>query len=341
MMQSDAAAPYTGWSVRCAACGSCCNSAPVLSLLELFSYQHRFVGTLGMRRVRRVRTGDALGRGRTSCRASEEDRAAFERISADCLHPFPAEGGSGYDLLLTPLGFDDPDLGRCPALGEDGRCTLHGQHKPAVCSAIPLDPLLPDRLQHMVLAERWAESDELGGRCIARVTDPDRMTVQGWHVMAADARQALADGRRALAADKRLWGTAIFAQIAKQLVAEPGNAERIPSEGFLVIPLTPVLELLAGVSDRCRQRCLDYLDAQIVLCEITEEACLARKQSSVGATLARLRSFLRSNHVLRNVLVSRRSENVALPGVAADEIETWLEHTQAQATSMSRGVPAT
>jgi hypothetical protein len=154
-----------------------------------------------------------------------------------------------------------------------------------------------------------------------------------------DARQMLVAGRRALAMDKRCWGNAIFAQLGQQVLGEPGSAERIPTEGFVVIPLAPVLELLAGVSERCRERCLDYLDAQIVLCDITANACLARKQSSVGTSVVRLRTFLRSHHVLRSLLLSRRVPHVALPGVAASDIETWLEHAPPEASSLASAGP--
>ena len=337
---SHPAAKYAGWSVHCAACGSCCNSAPLLSLPEAFRHQEIFVGTLGLRRVRRVRTGGTLGRGSAGGQASEEDRVALDKIAAHCLHPLPAEGRPDYDLLLAPLGFDDPGLGRCPALGEDGRCTIHSRHKPVVCSAVPFDPLMPDRLQHLVLAERWAQSDDLHARCIARTADSERMAVQGARLRDDDARRVLAAARRALAADKRCWGNAIFAELAAHFLAEAGSAERIPTEGFLVIPLTPVLELLAGISARCRQRCLEYLDAQIVLCETTAQACLLRKQPSVGASLVRLRGFARSYHVLRSALLARQPEPVASPGLAGSDVEAWLEQAQPEVSPLLGGGPA-
>ena len=338
-MRSNTAATNAGWSVRCAACGSCCNSAPVLSLPELFRHQRVFIGTLGLRRVRRVRARDSLGRGSAALEASEEDRAACARIAADCLHPMSTNDTSGYDLLFAPLGFDDPSLGRCPALGQDSRCTIHGRDKPAMCRAVPFDPLMPDRLQHLVLAERWAESDELGARCIARTTDPQRMSVQGVRVLDGDARRALSAGRRALAADKRFWGNALFTQIAEQFLTEPESAERIPTQGFLVIPLAPVLELLAGFSDRCRERCLDYLDAQIVLCETAARACQARNQSLPGESLGRLRGFLRANQTLRGVLVSRRPQRAAGQGAAPADVEAWLAHAQPELSALLGGGP--
>jgi hypothetical protein len=311
-MTSAAAPTYTGWSVRCAACGSCCNSAPVLSLPELFRHRDVFVGALGLRRMRRIRTGDHLGRGRAACQATDEDEAAYGRIAADCLHPLRGAGGDDAHLLVAAMAFDDPGLGRCPALGADARCTLHDRPKPIMCSAVPFDPLLPDGLQHLVLAERWAEADDLGARCIARTAEPERTTVHG-AVLDEQVRHVLAAGRRAWAMDKRIWGDGLVAQL-RQSLAE--SSQRVPSQGFLVIPLTPVLERVAAISPRCRERCLEYLDAQLVLGDR-----LVRKPSLPGASVTRLRTFLGSYHRLRGVLLARPTSS----GGAACDLEHWLE----------------
>lgn len=315
------AAPDTGWSVRCAACGSCCNSPPLLSLPELFRHQHLFIGTLGLRRVRRVRTGDTLGRGGRSYQADNEDGAAVERLVNDCLHRIPDPND---DLLLAPLGFDDPGLGRCPALGEDGRCTLHGRQKPAMCAAVPFDPLMPDRLQHLVLAERWADSDDLGARCIARTGDPRRMSVLGTRLLDGDARRALLAARQSLIRDKCIWGSAIVAELA----AQPETLARIPRDAFAVLPLPPVLKLLATVSGRCRERCLDYLDAQLVLCE---------RASRAPRVAQRLRPIVHEHRVLRDALVARTAGRRAGKGPSVGEVEAWLEPPERPVVSVFLG----
>ncbi len=46
-----AAAVVDTYLLACNACGRCCNSAPTLSLRELFRHRHRFVGALTIRRV--------------------------------------------------------------------------------------------------------------------------------------------------------------------------------------------------------------------------------------------------------------------------------------------------
>lgn len=307
-----------GWSVCCAACGSCCNSAPIFPLPEVLRHQHLFIGALGVRRVRRLRTGDSVGHGGAAVVATAADRVACERLANDCLHPFEGED----DVLLTPIGFEDPGVDRCPALGSDARCSLHGPDKPSMCRAVPCDPLVPDCLQYVVLGERWTDSDDLGARCIARTSDPARMSVQGARVLDLDVRRSLATARRALAADKRFWGAAIGAHIVDQLRGEQGGVASVPAQDFLVMPLTPVLQWLAQVSERCRERCLEYLDAQLVLCEKSAQRCVARKQSSREPSLARLRAFARASHVLRTILLSSRPDSGR--SATADEIEEWM-----------------
>jgi hypothetical protein len=290
------------WSIQCSACGTCCNSAPLLSLPELFHHQQRFVGTLGVRRIHRIAVGDRLGKGKVGYVASATDCAEFEHLARDCLHSIQ---GTDYHVLLTLQGFDDPDLGRCPALGMDGRCSVYADGKPTECAAVPLDPMVPDRLQHLVLAERCKDAEKRGTRCIRAKPNADaRGSVQGPVVADDEARRALAARRGEVAADKRLWGTAVFAMLAKERLFDPAGAVRIPRQGALVMPLTPVLMVLAAVSEPCRERCLDFLDAQIALCESTLRASNAHKPASAAATLERLRAIMRKNQALRSVLLS-------------------------------------
>lgn len=77
-----------------------------------------------------------------------EDVAASDALSARLFH---RTGGAGSEwIALTLQGYDYPSLGRCAALTDDGRCSVHAD-KPSICSAVPLDPMLPDRLQSRVL----------------------------------------------------------------------------------------------------------------------------------------------------------------------------------------------
>jgi hypothetical protein len=45
------------------------------------------------------------------------------------------------------------------------------------------------------------------------------------------------------------------------------NRTPVPSGGFLTLPLVPVLAVLAPRSDRCRERCLQYVTRQRELIE--------------------------------------------------------------------------
>jgi hypothetical protein len=298
------------------ACGTCCNSPPLLSLPELFHHQHVFLGVLGIRGIRRIAPGDAMGTGSDVHRASAEDCAGLDQITPACLHRLRAGPLETPDFFLALQGFDD---GPCPALGQDGRCTVHADRKPAGCAAVPLDPLLPDRLQHLVLAERWAESDDLGSRCIRRAVVG--LTVHGPDVVDEEARRALAARREDLAAEKRHWGEAVFRQLAAAWMADPAGLARISGQAFLVIPLVPVLSVVAGASARCRERCLEFLDAQIVLAETS----LARDRTRPPETAARLRGILRADLALRaSLLAQPQVDGQGHDDGNEGEIEAWL-----------------
>ena len=156
------------WSFHCSACGKCCNSAPALSLPELFYHQDRFIGCLGIRRMKRPCPGDSLGNGYAAIAANAEDCAAFDDSANRYLHSIRRYSGSDHDVLLATHGFDIPGLGNCPALGSDGRCTIHSDRKPAGCCTVPLDALVPDEFQHLVLAERQIDAHFSGANCIKR-----------------------------------------------------------------------------------------------------------------------------------------------------------------------------
>jgi Fe-S-cluster containining protein len=112
------------WSFRCSACGKCCNSAPEMSLPELLHHQHRFVGSLAIRRVPRPRPGDRLGRGPLAPRASDADLRAVAELAGAVLHRLPG-GPQADDVLLATQAFSHGASDPCPALGADMRCTIH------------------------------------------------------------------------------------------------------------------------------------------------------------------------------------------------------------------------
>ena len=316
------------WSLHCSACGKCCNCAPAFSLPELFYHQNRFIGCLGIRRMKRPRPGDFLGHGDAMVAANDADCAAFEEIARAYLHSVPGPGESDYDILLATQGFDTPGLDRCAALGYDGRCTIHANRKPVGCRAVPLDPLVPDRLQHLVLAERQIDADFSGAGCIQHGTNSNSLPlIRNSVVVDKEAKSALAERRRNLLQDKRFWGNAVFQLLEPELFSQPASMARIPTEGFMIMSLAPVLIAIAEVSERCRLRCVEYLESQLALSDHVLRA------SSLDATdetsSAQLRAFTRTNMALWNSMQTGRvfgvHETRSTEQTAATE--AWLELT--------------
>jgi len=324
-MPDDAAratAANLSWSFHCSACGKCCNSAPQMSLPELFYHQRRFVGCLAIQRVPRLRPGYRPG-GASSVTPDETDCAAFSELADAVLHRLP--GGSDADyVLLATQGFSRSPSDPCPALGLDMLCTLHHDRKPATCSVVPLDALVPDRMQQLVLAGRMKEAAYLGAECIALGSRTDFAPLTDGHaVVDRSAKEALARRRRDLADDKRRWGDAVFGILGRDLFADEAALSRVPVGGFLTIAIAPVLVVLAAVSPRSRRRCLEYLDAQIVLIEETIRSAVARKGLADLAGLQQLRSFARTSLTLRAALRSAPVTGIPRSSEASD-VETWM-----------------
>jgi hypothetical protein len=269
------------WSFRCAACGKCCNSGPELSVPELFHHQHRFLGRLAVRRVRRLAPG------------TNSDTAVS-------------------DVLLVTHAWHDEAVGRCPALDADGRCAIHADRKPLVCSLAPLDALVPDALQAELLATRAREAAFWAADCIAPGARPDFVPlVRRLTVVDPTARDALARRRAELALEKRHWGVGVFRLLEPELFAKPEALAKIPPDGFLSLSIAPVLMVLAEVSAACRARCRDYLAAQLEL---------ARK---LGAELP-----VRGHQALFDVL-STCDGSGAVDRATAAATEAWLGLEQA------------
>ena len=278
------------WSFRCSACGKCCNSAPAMSVPELLHHQARFVGCLAIRRMQRLEGRD--------------------RLAEAVLHPLP--GGAG-DVLLATHAFGPS--GPCPALGSDLRCTIHDDRKPAACAVVPLDALVPDELQPRVLAERRAEASYMGADCIVPGERPGAAIVtRGLAVVDAPSAAALARRRADLAEEKRRWGSSVFALLQAELFATPAALARVPADGFLLVAIAPVLVVLAAVSDRCRRRCVEYLDAQ---------GALIDRLSRAGAAHDPLGAFARANRTLRTALASAAVRPASSARDAA-AIEAWM-----------------
>jgi len=319
-------------SFHCSACGACCNSAPQLSLPELFYHQERFIGCLALRRIERPPLGQAwtLALGRPVDAGDDE---AFGALARELLEP--VQGPSGPELVqLSVQAFDDPSRGLCPALASDKRCSLESERKPSHCRAVPLEPLLPDSLQRAVLADREREAAYLGAHCIRRGTQPGFLPlVEERRVVDRTAVAALLARRRELAEDRRFWGSTVFGLLRAELFDHPERVGRLPVGGYFSMSLAPALAVIASASPRCRVRTVVFLNAQI---ELMAEN-LGKGSKLAGRPRAELEGLLRASLALRSVLQSGRANDGAMP--AAPAVEAWLGLADAAAPVPGEPLP--
>jgi Fe-S-cluster containining protein len=305
-MNGDTNRDTTGDTVgfHCNACGKCCNSAPAMSVPELFAHRERFIGSLAVARVPRLAAGGRIAEGNGTRTLDDADAADLATLRAALFHESGGRG-TGDLVSLVTQGLDYPSLGRCPALGADGGCAVHGEGKPAMCSVVPLDPHLPDRLQRGVLLNRRASGAYLGATCIVPegetpgvetpgvatpgATAPYRPLVRHDRVVDAGYHADLQRRRDDLVQEKARWGRAVFGMLEREFAS---GAARLPGgDGYLVLPLAPVLAVLAAESPAMRAACVAYIDAQLALIDASVAAALARKRPEDRALTAQLRGF--------------------------------------------------
>lgn len=295
----------SGFAFECNACGACCNSPPQLTLPELFRHQDRFFGCLALRATRMPAT------------ARCHDERPFE---ARFLHAVPGERGLWAAVAGQAFGF--PSQSRCSSLMTDGRCGLHQTGKPLVCHVVPFDSLQPDRCQSDVLAERRAEAGFFGADCITRApaTAPHAATAGPRLLKAAIARD-LKRHRDALELEKRHWGSRVFTFLSNGQSGVPWRL--LPDGNWVEIGLTPALAAVAELSPGCRERTLEYIDAQLVLGEALVRDAISRKSLLDRDATQRLRAYLQA---LAHLHESIRSRHLPFqrPPAASREVERWL-----------------
>jgi Fe-S-cluster containining protein len=299
------------FSFACSSCGKCCNSGPQLSVPELFHHEERLIGCLTLRRVRRVRQDAARG-------VTREDERSFALLAERLLFALP---DGEHALALATQAFYDPELARCALLLPDHRCGVQHDRKPAACLVAPLEAWLPDRMQHRVLAGRLQAAEYLGADCITRGAPGagGQPLTRNLTVVDDDAQRALQRRRDDLADERRYWGEAVFASLQRQLV-DPVALARIPSEGFVSIPPAPLLLVLAAVSERCRQRVLRFVQAQLGLITST---LAVRAGSSAASELARLAHT--SERLLSTLAQPGLAQSpISAPHAYQRELEAWL-----------------
>ena len=160
------------------------------------------------------RTGERWHAGGREHALDAEDVAASDALSARLFH---RSGAASEWIVLTLQGYDYPSLGRCAALADDGRCSVHAD-KPSICRAVPLDPMLPDRLQSRVLAARRDDAGWLGANCIVETSSTQSAVESSFPIPLVTAgqvadRAALDAYRDALVFERAVWRDAVFASL--------------------------------------------------------------------------------------------------------------------------------
>lgn len=309
------------FALACHACGRCCNSPPSLSMRELFRHRERFVASIAIARVPRRRLGERIRIGELSHELDAEDLAAHDAL-ADRLYPRVAPDGDWLSISLR--GHDYPSRQRCPALSDDGRCSLHATGKPAICEAVPLDPLAPDRLQAFVLGARREQAEWIGAGCLVEpgesdVTGVAEPLVEAGRVLASAALTAC---REAMEMERAIWRDAIAAQL---IASGPGWARSwspLPPGAHLTIPVVPALLAIARISSRCREATIEVLDCQRRLIGSMVEAALERRLPEDRATTRELRAHAEACEKARRELTQPAASAAPCRDLAA--VEAWL-----------------
>jgi Fe-S-cluster containining protein len=304
-------------SFHCRACGKCCNSAPLMSVGELFHHERLFVGCLALRKVKRHSAGDTLSASGSHYRLSAEDARLLDDLNDAQL--FKIGPTDSYYLSIMTQAMDYEALNRCPALNENQGCSIHEDRKPAVCSMVPFDSLYPDSLQNIVLLSRRFDEN-----CIV-TGQPDgyQLVVANRQVANQSFRVVLQNRRDDLMREKQLWGNTVFQTLRTELLCHPEQAAKIPADDSAVLlSITPVLQVLASLSESLRARCLRYVDSQICLLDEKVLQAIARKSAADKQTTRTFRSFKEHYLILRPQLATLKPN---MPFFRADRSIESLE----------------
>ena len=258
--------------------------------------------------------------------ANSNECLAFDELARMLFHRPANVRDSEFVVLLAAQGLDTPGAHQCPMLRPDARCQLHDDCKPAACAAVPLDPLVPDCWQSLVLAERQRDDVFSGAGCIAKGSGRDLLPVmRDGQVLRSDLLSALGQRRADLANEKRLWGKATYALLERSLTGHPEGLAQIPDNGQLIMSLVPALLVLAEVSTHCHERCIDFVEAQLALIQRVSHG-LALEEPTAQAGRARLLSFANAYSTLQRALRNeQRTRNPRSIDPEPAEVEAWLE----------------
>lgn len=269
-----------------------------MSLPELFHHETLFIGSLAIRRVQRYKAGENLMVGQSGFHLAETDARELTEL-ADSIH---FNFNQAYDLSIQTQALDYVSLNRCPALSEDNLCSIHHNRKPSVCSMVPFEALFPDRLQHLVLANR-----DLGEDCIASgLKEDSQIVVKDRQITSEEYQQSMEQRRRDLLAEKQGWGEVVFELLRPALLADRQQLERIPFDGFFNLSIIPLLNVIGGVSEPYRNRVLQYVDNQIELIDLKVSQAIQRKNLNDKPTTQTLRGFKQAYLTFRSGLLQKQ-----------------------------------
>jgi hypothetical protein len=168
-----------------------------------------------------------------------------------------------------------------------------------------------------VLHERMTDPVFLEAQCLTDTirTDALPLTQRGNVIDPASAR-TLDRRRRAMENDMSVWGRDVLAHIAPHMAALP------PAGGFLALPLSPALLLLAGFSATCRDRVRRFTAAQTALIGHHVQRARERRRTEDLSTTRRLQSWLQEYANLGRILAEPPQQWA--PAALARQRETWL-----------------
>lgn len=251
------------YSFECTACGKCCNSPPALSMRELFRFRDVFIGCIAIGRIR--------------------------YYAVPPPHAFAVDDANA--ITVTTLAFDYASTARCPALMEDGLCSLHARGKPDQCIAVPLDPLVTDDLQHAVLAQRSHGAGWIGEQCIKPGEHEGALLLRGIEIIDANARAAMQRRRKALQIEREIWSTAVFDGLLREFPSPRHALSMLPEQAYRTIAIVPALLAIGCLSRVLAELCITYIDGQTALIERSVARAIERRRLDDRPTTQTMRSF--------------------------------------------------
>jgi hypothetical protein len=287
-----------------------------MSVAELFYHENLFVGCLGLSRRSPHKTGDVLSTGALAHTLSTQDAQSL----ADTMQSQLFSLGDNYFSLMTQA-MDYDSLNKCPALGDNHYCAVHDKRKPAVCSLVPFDSLYPDSLQTSVLLSRQFEE----GCIVAGQKQDYPVIIKNRQILDETYQTALQKRRDDLVLEKQFWANAVFAELKTELLHNRAEINKIPLDNSIVLlSIIPVLIQLAQVSDKCRLRCLHYIDSQLSLIDNKIAQAIQRKTIADKKTTQEFRSFKEKYLKLRPALIDFKINPTAFSEKQVQQLEMYL-----------------